>query len=32
VLGKPLIESRFVNRNSVLPATLIINLLKDGSP
>jgi hypothetical protein len=32
VLGKALIESRFVNQNSVLPATLIINLLKDGSP
>ncbi len=32
VLGKPIIESRFVNQNSVLPATLIINLLKDGSP
>jgi hypothetical protein len=32
VLGKALTESRFVNQNSVLPATLIINLLKDGRP
>lgn len=29
VLGKALIESRFVNENSVLPATLIIKLLRD---
>jgi hypothetical protein len=32
VLGKALIESRYVNQNSVLPATLIINLLKTGVP